>query len=338
MNIIAGLILFLFLFLIALFLGVWFFMSLSTALMAVAGALALGVLVVLFVWLRLRRALDKMAKPLMAALSGEFTLESKRRRNKRRKEETARLSRQLEGKGFVHTGFYKLKDQDFFLEGMANPAMSAYAVIYDAQYFEPWVDLVTPYRDGGSYCCTSAAKEMLVGPRKPDMILESLPGAGVQRLVAFLDEERPNREFDAVSVEAFKEFFEDHQRRNFEWIAEQSRETLALEEELRAEFLAKSGIAPERFEENAGNYFFVHDRLDPALVALRLGLVDAITSYEGDAAPMELVDEVVARGDAPFALAAELSAPAPAYVLVFPEEAEVDMFEAEIEDGEVEPI
>lgn len=320
------------LFLMALlFAIVWYFISLPAAVIAVCAAALFDFLAVKLIWWRIKRGLDRMAGSLTAALTGEVTLQPRRRRRGWHKPACAKLAKELEAKGFSHAGFFKLKDQDFYIEGLVNPALSAYAVIYDTPHNEPYVDVATLYKDGGSFTCTSAPRMFLIGPRKPDMPIDCLEGAGVKKLAGFFVRARPDGEFAAVSKDGFKEHFEGTSRRAYEWLLEQARETAALEEALHAEFLRGTGMDGERFEEERDCYFFVHDRLQPALVAARLGLAESISAYGGGETPVELVERALAADAAGFTVAAKLDAPAAAYVLLFPEEAEVDVIEVDDE-------
>lgn len=315
-----------------LFVGVWFFVSLPAAVIAVCGVVLLGVLAVKLVWWRIKRTLDKMAGSLNAAFRGEFTLQPRRRRGGWHKPACVALAKDLEAKGFSHAGYFKLKDQDFHIQGLVNPTLDAYAVIYDTPHNEPYVDIATLYTDGGSFTCTSAPKVLMLGPRSPDMPINCLEGAGARKLAGFFAKARPDGDFVAVSKEEFREHFEGTSRRGYEWLVEQSQETVALEEALRAEFLRRTGIDGEPLEEEGDSYFFVHDRLEPALVAARVGLAENILAYEGGETPLELVERALEAGGTRFTIAAKLDTPAAAYVLMFPEEAEVDIVEVDEEE------
>lgn len=316
---------------LAVFAAAYFLFSLEMALMA-AGAAAALVLIVFLV--RRRRGGDAEETPESPASASSETavydgmkLHTQRRRNTRHQVKTGKLAKQLAAWGFVNAGFFRAKKQGLYVEGMANPGMNAYAVIYDSEQTGAWVEILTPYQDGGSYCVTAAPAQAVAAPRDPKMRVLSMTGQSVRRMIDRMLDERPAGEFDIVEPEDFKEYFEEYQRRGNEWVAERGLELQELEEGLRAAFLAANGMTEEEYAEDADSYFFVHDQLDVGQVAARLGIGDGFRQ-EGDT-PLRLVERVVQADSPLFAVAATLGRPAPAYVLLTPPEAEVDICEVE---------
>lgn len=317
---------------LAVFAASYFLFSMEMALMA-AGAAAVLVLLVSFI--RRRRGGDAGEEPEESEPSASASSETKvyagmklhtqRRRNTRHQVKTGKLAKQLAAWGFVNAGFFRAKKHGLYVEGMANPGMNAYAVIYDSEQTGAWVEILTPYQDGGSYCVSAAPTQAAAAPRDPKMRVLSMAGQSVRRMIDRMLDERPAGEFDPVEPEDFKEYFEEYQRRGSEWVAERGIELQELEDGLLAAFLATNGMTEEEYAEDADSYFFVHDQLDVGQVAARLGIGDGFRQ-DGDT-PLQLVERVVQADSPLFAVAATLGRPAPAYVLLTPPEAEVDVCE-----------
>lgn len=327
-----------------IFSAVYFLFSLDMALKAAGAAGALCLLVILFAARRRGGPASDEAVPPPAGLVGEIALQRKRRRHPRYQAKTTQLAKQLTANGFVSAGFFRVKKQDIYLEGLAHATLNAYAVVYDCKTHGVWVDMMTPYEDGGSYCVTTASPEQMAGPRDPKMRVAHVGGhtvikergtkKGAQTVTRMIDrlmDERPEGEFEPVDPDDFKEYFEDRARREHEWLAERGMELRELEDALFDEFYRKTDVSEEEREEGGDDYYLVHDRLPVREVARRLDIPDDMVR-EGDT-PMALVERVLEADRAQFVVAAKLESPAPAYMLAIPEEAVVDVCEVEDDAG-----
>lgn len=254
-----------------------------------------------------------------------FKLVAKRRRHARNKAKTTSLAGTLAKKGFISVGFFQVDGEDVFLEGMINSDMDAYAVVYDGGDDSFWVDVITPYENGGSYTCTTMDPDLATGPRAPDMELVDLPNRRVGQLLAHMTANRPKDETEAVSKKLFKKFYEEYQNRHRQWLIEFGEDLERIDREILDEFLHESGMSWDEYKEVEGDYFIVHSKVAPAAVAAKLSL----GKIERNADPIRLVEDALKSGGAFFSVAAKFSSPVESFVLHVPEEAEVDVIEVD---------
>lgn len=207
----------------AVFTAVYYTMSLAAAAVM---TLVLGVLfiaVVALMYARAYREGAKLTRSLASAMFGQWSLQPRRLRPRRNQEVTERLAVELADLGFAPAGFYNVTDMDFFLEGLAHPEAGVYATIYAGDHsLAPWIDLTTPYEDGGFFCVTSGHVPPGKEKNQGSVTLQA-SGRGPEELMLMMMDKRPTASRLEVTVKGYKTYVEDFARRQRDglWMAAQ---------------------------------------------------------------------------------------------------------------------
>ena len=190
------------------------FLAVAAVVSVRAAAVAVGVLALLagglgyYVHHTFFRALVNLGKSMESAFSMEVRLEPKRRRNKRNRQAVESLAAELTALGFVPAGFYKVANQDLFVEGWARPDLRLYAMITECEIYEPYAEISAYYADGGSFTVSATEVESIF-ERPVNMITVNLPGARPTKLLNSMMQRRPQAALLEAPPENFKAVVEE---------------------------------------------------------------------------------------------------------------------------------
>jgi hypothetical protein len=208
----------------------------------------------------------------------------------------------LEELGFEAAGAYTTEEMPGLrMAGYAKPDQSTYGLVYEHPQAGVFADLVTLYEDGTSLTYTTTDQGRGLDQR-PGHGKVYGPGLDMTTLYRRLVAERPNRPLKPITTDGFAASFEQAYADEMDWrnarggptedeiraisgedisdedvaavrevLAEQAAEGLLAA--LQEEFLERTTMSAQEWEEARDRIVYIHDRLDADSLAGELSLL-----------------------------------------------------------------
>lgn len=116
---------------------------------------------------------------------------------------------------FEQIGAFRIEPTKVLLQAFCNPAVSAYAIIYESPKSGVWLDLVTRYLDETKATYTTLRDTLLERPENHEIRFHE--GDSADELLRRFLAERPVKPMRGVSADEFVEFFEQAHAERMDW-------------------------------------------------------------------------------------------------------------------------
>ncbi len=146
------------------------------------------------------------------------------------------------------------------LDGFIAKDGTSYALAYDIQYMNPYVDFFSMFTDGTSCTFTNTVQPPIF-ERSPMNPMSRFPELGIPELHGKFIRERPSNEIRKFSKEEFIPILEKNYADERDWQMKCAQDQERLSRELRENFLMRSGWTAIEWEKKQNRVTFIHDRL-----------------------------------------------------------------------------